>query len=77
MKSKSFAGMMKKIAFLGIGIGVLLFILTQSGVEMPIVIGTTTYTGMTASLLVLVGAPIVVIVIGFIISLFTYTVSKK
>ncbi|WP_259391407.1 hypothetical protein [Paenibacillus sp. 1011MAR3C5] len=77
MNSKSFAGMMKIIALFGVGIGVLLFILTQSGVEIPIVIGTTTYEGMEASLLLLIGSPIVVILIGFIISIFSFSTGKK
>ncbi|RJE90526.1 hypothetical protein D3P07_09300 [Paenibacillus sp. 1011MAR3C5] len=69
--------MMKIIALFGVGIGVLLFILTQSGVEIPIVIGTTTYEGMEASLLLLIGSPIVVILIGFIISIFSFSTGKK
>lgn len=72
MKSKSFAGIMLKFVILGICIGVVLFILTQTVFEVPIVIGTTSYTGLTSSLFLLVGSPIVVILIGFVISLFTY-----
>lgn len=77
MKSKSLAGMMKMFVFLGIGLGVFMFILTQSGVEIPIVIGTTSYEGMSASLLLLIGTPIVVILIGFVVSLFNYSAGKK
>lgn len=77
MKSKSLAGMMKMFVLLGIGLGVLMFILTQSGVEIPIVIGTTSYEGMSASLLLLIGTPIVVILIGFVVSLFSYSAGNK
>lgn len=77
MKSKSLAGMMKMFVLLGIGLGVLMFILTQSGVEIPIVIGTTSYEGMSASLLLLIATPIVVILIGFVVSLFSYSAGKK
>jgi len=77
MKSKSLAGMMKMFVLLGIGLGVLMFILTQSGVEVPIVIGTTSYEGMSASLLLLIGIPIVVILIGFVVSLFSYSAGNK
>jgi len=77
MKIKSFAGRMKMFVLFGIGLGVLMFILTQSGVEIPIVIGTTSYEGMAASLLLLIGAPIVVILIGFIVSLFSLSAGNK
>ncbi|RUT33620.1 hypothetical protein EJP77_08245 [Paenibacillus zeisoli] len=72
MKSKSFDSAMKKIVLLGICIGVVLFILTQTVFEVPIVVGTTTYKGLTASLFLLIGSPIAVILIGFISTLFTY-----
>ncbi|MRN53956.1 hypothetical protein [Paenibacillus monticola] len=78
MKSKSFAGFMIKMALLGLCIGLLLFILTQSGVfELPIVIGTTSYEGMKSSLLLLIGSPIVLIIIGFVISIFMRSESEK
>ncbi|MEH6945082.1 hypothetical protein [Bacillus sp. JJ722] len=77
MKSKSFAGIMKNFVLLGLAIGVFLFILTQSLIEIPIVIGTTSYEGMTASLLLLIGSLIVVIIIGFVVSLFTYSAGKE
>ncbi|WP_433944667.1 hypothetical protein [Paenibacillus sp. SN-8-1] len=71
MKSKSFASTMKKIVLLGICVGVVLFILTQTVFEVPIVIGTTTYKGLTASLFLLISSPIAIILIGFISTLFT------
>ncbi|MGM1049475.1 MAG: hypothetical protein ACQEXX_25525 [Bacillota bacterium] len=47
-----------------------LFILTQVGVEIPVVIGTISYEGMAASLFLLIGSPLVLLVIGIIVSLF-------
>lgn len=70
MNSKSFAGNMKTFALVGVCIGVLLFILTQAGVKIPVVIGTTSYEGMTSSLFLLIGSPIVMLVIGVIVSMF-------
>jgi hypothetical protein len=70
MSSKSFAGVMKIFGLIGLCIGVFLFILTQSGVEIPVVIGTTSYEGMTSSLIFLIGSPIVLLVIGIIVSIF-------
>lgn len=78
MKSKSFASFMIKMALLGFCIGLLMFILTQSGVfEIPIVINTTSYEGMKSSLLLLIGSPIVLIIFGFVISIFTFLNSKR
>lgn len=78
MKSKSFAGFMIKMALLGLSIGLLLFILTQLGFfELPIVIGTTSYEGMTSSLLLLIGSPILLVIIGFVISIFNNSASKR
>jgi len=76
MNSKSFLGMMKKFMLLGICIGVAMFILTQL-VDIPIVIGTTSYEGMSSSLFLLIGSPIIVSIIGLVISLFTYTVDNN
>ncbi|KKO54035.1 hypothetical protein [Paenibacillus sp. DMB20] len=67
---KSFGRTMMTFGFIGLGVGVLLFILTQVGVEIPVVIGTTSYEGMAASLFLLIGSPIVLLVIGLIVSLF-------
>lgn len=77
MKSKSFAGIMKKIVLLGICTGAVLFVLTQTVFEVPIVIGTTSYKGLASSLFLLIGSPVVVILIGFVISLITYKFGKK
>lgn len=76
MRSKSFAGVMKIFGLIGLCIGVFLFILTQSGVEIPVVIGTTSYEGMTSSLLLLIGSPIVLLVIGVIVSIFNLGAKK-
>lgn len=81
MNKKSFGsfmvGYLKIFGLLGLCIGVLLFILTQVAVEIPVVIGTTSYTGMTASLLLLVGPPVLLIIIGIVVSIFTYPASRK
>ncbi|ETT54277.1 MULTISPECIES: hypothetical protein [unclassified Paenibacillus] len=64
MKSKSFSKYINKIAAIGIGMGLIMFILTRSGVfELPIVIGTTSYEGMASSLMLLTGFPILLILI--------------
>ncbi|WP_342476307.1 hypothetical protein NYE24_17790 [Paenibacillus sp. FSL H7-0350] len=64
MKSKSFSKYINKIATIGIGMGLIMFILTRSGVfELPIVIGTTSYEGMASSLMLLTGFPILLILI--------------
>ncbi|MFD3270054.1 hypothetical protein ACE3MS_07910 [Paenibacillus dendritiformis] len=70
MNATSFTGIMKRFGLVGLGIGVLLFILTQAGVEIPVVIGTTSYEGMTSSLFLLIGSPIVMLIIGVIIAMF-------
>lgn len=70
------AGYLKIFGILGLIVGVLLFILTIVGVEIPIVIGSTTYEGMTASLILLIGSPIALLIIGFIVSIFGYSVKK-
>ncbi|MCR8843447.1 hypothetical protein NQ117_07105 [Paenibacillus sp. SC116] len=67
----------KWFAILGLVVGILLFIVTQLGFSFPIVVGTTSYEGITASLFLLIGSPIVLIVLGFIVSLFTYSSSKR
>lgn len=77
MSSKTFAGNMKTFGLIGLGIGVVLFIITQAGVEIPVVIGTTSYEGMTSSLLLLFGSPIVFLVIGMIVSIFTSSGRKR
>ncbi|WP_058303136.1 hypothetical protein [Gorillibacterium timonense] len=77
MKSKSLLGRMKRTALLGIAAGVFFFILTQAGVEIPIVVGTTSYEGMRSSLLLLIGFPIVISLVGFVVSLFLSMPGKK
>lgn len=63
--------MIKWFGLIGLSIGLLLFIATRAGLEIPIVIGTTSYEGISSSLILLIGAPIVMLVIGFIASVFT------
>lgn len=73
----SFAARYLKIfGILGLIVGVVLFILTIAGLEIPVVIGTTSYEGMTSSLFLLIGSPIALLIIGFIVSIFAYS-SKK
>lgn len=67
---KSFGKTMMTFGLIGLGVGVLLFVLTQAGVEIPVVIGTTSYEGMAASLFLLIGSLLVLLVIGLIVSLF-------
>ncbi|MNZ82715.1 hypothetical protein D3C78_1014200 [compost metagenome] len=67
---------LKIFGILGLIVGVFLFILTIAGVDIPVVIGTTSYEGMTASLFLLIGAPIALLIIGFIISIVAYAVKK-
>lgn len=77
MSSKTFAAHMKIFGLIGLGIGVILFIVTQAGLEIPIVIGTTSYEGMTSSLMLLFGSLIVLLVIGMIVSIFTSSGRKR
>lgn len=56
---------------IGLSIGLLLFIITRAGLEIPIVIGTTTYEGMASSLILLIGAPIVMLVVGVVATVCT------
>lgn len=68
MKSTSFSRHMTRMALIGLGIGLIMFILTQSGVfEIPIVVGTTSYEGMASSLMLLTGFPILLILLGLIL----------
>ncbi|MNO54502.1 hypothetical protein D3C76_449760 [compost metagenome] len=80
MKTKSFgaymAGYLKLFGLIGLAIGILFFIVTRLGGEIPIVVGSTSYEGMTSSLILLIGSPIVMLIIGFIISIFTYGARK-
>lgn len=67
MKSASFSRHMTRMALIGLGIGLIMFLLTQSGLfEIPIVIGTTSYEGMTSSLMLLTGFPILLSLLGLI-----------
>ncbi|WP_256758466.1 hypothetical protein [Cohnella sp. WQ 127256] len=45
--------------------------------DIAIVIGTTSYEGTTAGLIFLIGAPIILVLLGFVISLFTYSWSRR
>ncbi|MMZ62768.1 hypothetical protein D1872_249880 [compost metagenome] len=80
MKTKSFgaymAGYLKLFGLIGLAIGILFFIVTRLAGEIPIVVGSTSYEGMTSSLILLIGSPIVMLIIGFIISIFTYGARK-
>ncbi|MBA9085824.1 hypothetical protein FHR92_002291 [Fontibacillus solani] len=80
MKTKSFGsfmfGYMKLFGLIGLGVGILFFIVTRMGGEIPIVIGSISYEGMTSSLILLIGSPIVMLIIGFITSIFTYGARK-
>lgn len=77
MSLKSFSGSIKIFGLIGAFIGECLFILMQIGFEIPVVIGTTSYKGMTASLFLLIGSPIVLIVIGMIVAIFTTSSRTK
>ncbi|WNS42535.1 hypothetical protein [Paenibacillus sp. MMS20-IR301] len=71
MKSVTFFRYITPIALSGAGLGLLLFILTRSGVfELPIVIGTTSYEGMGSSLLLLVSPPVLLTLLGCVFYLF-------
>ncbi|SDF19777.1 hypothetical protein SAMN04488542_10717 [Fontibacillus panacisegetis] len=67
---------LKIFGILGLIVGVVLFILTIAGLEIPVVIGTTSYEGMTSSLFLLIGSPIALLIIGFIVSIFAYSAKK-
>ncbi|MNI92897.1 hypothetical protein D3C73_1507530 [compost metagenome] len=69
-------GYMKLFGLIGLGVGILFFIVTRMGGEIPIVIGSTSYEGMTSSLILLIGSPIIMLIIGFITSIFTYGARK-
>lgn len=74
MKSTSFPRHMTRMALIGLGIGLIMFLFTQSGLfEIPIVIGTTSYEGMTSSLMLLTGFPILLLLVGLIL----YGVRKR
>lgn len=74
MKSTSFPRHMTRMALIGLGIGLIMFLLTQSGLfEIPIVIGTTSYEGMTSSLMLLTGFPVLLLLVGLIL----YGVRKR
>lgn len=74
MKSTSFPRHMTRMALIGLGIGLIMFLLTQSGLfEIPIVIGTTSYEGMASSLMLLTGFPILLLLVGLIL----YGVRKR
>lgn len=81
MHSKSFgafvAGYMKITTLIGVVIGVLLFIYSQVLADIPVVIGTTVYNGITASLFLLICSPIILVIIGFFVSIFAYSASKR
>lgn len=69
--SNSKARTIKTFGLVGLVIGVTLFILSFFGVTVPIVINTTSYEGISSGLILLFGVPIVLLIIGSIISLFT------
>lgn len=69
--SNSRAGTIKTFGLIGLVIGATLFILSFFGVNIPIVINTTSYEGMSSALILLFGFPIVLLIIGSIISIFT------
>lgn len=81
MARKSFgkfsAQYMILFGLVGLCIGGILFILEVAGVDIAIVIGTTSYEGTTAGLIFLIGAPIILVLLGFVISLFTYSWSRR
>lgn len=61
----------KWFGLIGFSIGLLLFIATRVGLEIPIVIGTTSFEGISSSLILLIGTPIVMLIIGVIASVCT------
>jgi hypothetical protein len=69
--SNSKARTIKTFGLTGLVIGVTLFILSFFGVTVPIVINTTSYEGISSGLILLFVVPIVLLIIGSIISLFT------
>ncbi|MDQ0090153.1 hypothetical protein J2T12_003567 [Paenibacillus anaericanus] len=71
MRTKSIAGSVKIYGLIGLCIGVIMFIVTQTVCEIPIVIGTDSYEGLTSSLLFLIASPILLSLIGLIVSIFS------
>lgn len=76
MKSNTFVGNIKMFGLIGLVIGIFLFILAQV-IEIPVVIGTTSYEGMTAAILLLIGSLVLLIVLGIIVSVFKSSIGKK
>lgn len=71
MRTKSIAESVKMYGLIGLCIGVIMFIVTQTICEIPIVIGTESYGGLKSSLLFLIASPILLSLAGLIISIFS------
>ncbi|MEK3902756.1 hypothetical protein [Paenibacillus sp. FSL R7-0179] len=75
--SKSKVRTIKMFGLVGLVIGVVLFILSVSGVNIPVVINTTSFEGMSSALILLFGFPIVLLIIGSIVTIFTKSSSYR
>ncbi|MEF2964978.1 hypothetical protein V3851_03970 [Paenibacillus sp. M1] len=75
--SISKAGIIKIFGLIGLAIGVIFFILSFVGVNIPIVINTTSYEGIYSALIMLIGFPILLLIIGCIVSIFVRSSSNK
>lgn len=74
--SNSKAGTIKIFGLIGLVIGLIFFIFSFVGVNIPIVINTTSYEGISSALIFLIGFPILFLIIGVIVSIFIRPSSK-
>ncbi|ASA19541.1 hypothetical protein B9T62_01110 [Paenibacillus donghaensis] len=70
-------GTIKVFGLIGLVIGLGFFILSFFGLNIPIVVNTTTYDGTTAALMKLIGIPILALIIGSIVSIFSSFSSNR